>query len=66
MHEHTHIHLMSLFPGLPRSASTRKVGPIWTLLKQEIKFPYRLFIFVEHYNYITLEHYNYIRKHNFS
>ena len=26
---------MALFPGLPRSASTRKVKPIWILLKQE-------------------------------
>ena len=26
---------MALFPGLPRSAGTRKVKPIWILLKQE-------------------------------
>ena len=27
---------MALFPGLPRSAGTRKVKPIWILLKHEI------------------------------
>jgi len=27
--------LMALFPGLPRWAGTRKVKPIWILLKQE-------------------------------
>ena len=32
---HTHIRLTALCPGLPRSAGTRKVKPIWTLLKQE-------------------------------
>jgi len=32
---HTHTHLMALFPQLPGSASTRKVKPIWILLKQE-------------------------------
>ena len=32
---HTHIRLMALCPGLPRWAGTRKVEPIWTLLKQE-------------------------------
>ena len=32
-HTHTHTHLMALFPGLPRC--TRKVKPIWILLKQE-------------------------------
>ena len=32
---HTHIHLTVLFPGLPRSAGTRKAKPIWVLLKQE-------------------------------
>ena len=31
----TNTRLMTLFPGLPRSASTRKVKPIWILLKQE-------------------------------
>ena len=30
-----HTHLTALFPGLPRWASTRKVKPIWILLKQE-------------------------------
>ena len=30
-----HTHLTTLFPGLPRWASTRKVKPIWILLKQE-------------------------------
>jgi len=42
-HTHTHTHtdrqtdtrLTALFPGLPRSAGTRKVKPIWILLKQE-------------------------------
>ena len=32
----THTRLTALFPGLPRSAGTRKVKPIWILLKQEI------------------------------
>ena len=32
---HTHTHLMAFFPGLPRCAGTRKVKPIWILLKQE-------------------------------
>ena len=32
---HTHTHLTSLCPGLPRWAGTRKVKPIWILLKQE-------------------------------
>jgi len=32
---HTHTHLTALFPGLPGWAGTRKVKPIWTLLKQE-------------------------------
>jgi len=32
---HTPTHLTALFPGLPRWASTRKVKPIWILLKQE-------------------------------
>ena len=31
----THTHLTALFPGLPRRAGTRKVEPIWILLKQE-------------------------------
>ena len=34
-HTHTHTHLTSLFPGLPGCAGTRKVKPIWILLKQE-------------------------------
>ena len=34
-HTHTHIHLTALCPGLPRWASTRKVKPIWILLRQE-------------------------------
>jgi len=33
--EHTHIRLTALCAGLPKSASTRKVKPIWILLKQE-------------------------------
>jgi len=32
---HTHVHLMALFLGLPGWAGTRKVTPIWILLKQE-------------------------------
>ena len=32
---HTHTHLTSLFPGLPGWAGSRKVKPIWILLKQE-------------------------------
>ena len=31
----THTHLTALCPGLPGWAGTRKVKPIWTLLKQE-------------------------------
>ena len=34
-HTHTHTHLTALFLGLPRWAGTRKVKPIWILLKQE-------------------------------
>ena len=34
-HTHTHTRLTSLFPGLPRWAGTKKVKPIWILLKQE-------------------------------
>jgi len=34
-HTHTHTLLTTLCPGLPGSASTRKVKPIWILLKQE-------------------------------
>ena len=33
-HTHTHTHLTALFPGLPGWAGTRKVIPIWILLKQ--------------------------------
>ena len=33
--QYTHTRLMSLCPGLPRWAGTRKVKPIWILLKQE-------------------------------
>jgi len=32
---HTHIRLTVLCPGLPRWAGTRKVKPVWILLKQE-------------------------------
>ena len=35
IHTHTHTHLTALFPGLLRWAGTRKVEPIWILLKQE-------------------------------
>ena len=35
-HTHTHTHCLTvLCPGLPGWASTRKVKPIWILLKQE-------------------------------
>ena len=34
-HTHTHTRLTAPFPGLPGWASTRKVKPIWILLKQE-------------------------------
>ena len=34
-HAHTHTRLTALFPGLPGWAGTRKVKPIWILLKQE-------------------------------
>jgi len=34
-HTHTHTHLTAHFPGLPRLTGTRKVKPIWILLKQE-------------------------------
>ena len=34
-HTHTHTSLMALFPGQPRWASTRKVKPMWILMKQE-------------------------------
>ena len=34
-HAHTHTHLTALCPGLPGWAGTRKVKPIWILLKQE-------------------------------
>ena len=33
--EHTYIRLMTFCPGLPGWAGTRKVKPIWILLKQE-------------------------------
>ena len=32
---YTHTRLTAVYPGLPRWASTRKVKPIWILLKQE-------------------------------
>ena len=39
LHQHTHTHtqtrLTALCPGQPRWADTRKVKPIWILLKQE-------------------------------
>jgi len=34
-HAHTHTRLTALCPGLPGWAGTRKVKPIWILLKQE-------------------------------
>jgi len=33
--DYTRTHLMALCPGLPRWVGTRKVKPIWMLLKQE-------------------------------
>ena len=35
VHTHTHTRLTTHFLGLPRWAGTRKVKPIWILLKQE-------------------------------
>jgi len=35
IHKTTYTHTSALFPGLPRWAGTRKVKPIWILLKQE-------------------------------
>ena len=35
LHTHTHTRLTALFPGLSGWAGTRKVKPIWILLKQE-------------------------------
>jgi len=35
IHLYTHTRLMALFLGLPEWAGTRKVKPVWTLLKQE-------------------------------
>jgi len=34
-HSHTHTRLTALCPGLPGWAGTRKVKPIWILLKQQ-------------------------------
>ena len=34
-HTHTHTCLMALYPGLPGWVGTRKVKPIWILLKQD-------------------------------
>ena len=34
-HTHTHTRLTALCPGLPRRAGTRKVKPVWILLKHE-------------------------------
>ena len=34
-HTHAHTRLTALFLGVPRSAGTRKVKPIWILLEQE-------------------------------
>ena len=34
-HTHTHTRLTAIFPGIPGWAGTRKVKPIWILLKQE-------------------------------
>ena len=34
-HTHTHTRLTAICPGLPEWAGTRKVKPIWILLKQE-------------------------------
>jgi len=35
MQHYTHTHLTALFPGPPGWAGTRKVKPIWIILKQE-------------------------------
>jgi len=35
---HTHTRLMALFQGLSGWAGTRKVKPIWVLLKQELQW----------------------------
>jgi len=35
IHTHTHTRLTAPFPGLPGWAGTRKVKPMWILLKQE-------------------------------
>ena len=35
IHTHTHTRLTARYPGLPGWAGTRKVKPIWILLKQE-------------------------------
>ena len=35
---HTHIRLTALCPGLPGCAGTRKIKPIWILLKQETEW----------------------------
>ena len=35
IHTHTHTHLTALCPGLPGWAGTRKVKPVWILLKQQ-------------------------------
>ena len=35
LHTHTHTRLMALFLELPRWSGTRKVKPIWILVKQE-------------------------------
>ena len=34
-HTHTHTRLTALFPGLPGWAGTRKIKPVWILLKKE-------------------------------
>ena len=35
-HTHPFTHLIALYPGLPGWAGTRKVKPIWILLKREL------------------------------
>ena len=36
LYTHTHTRLTALYPGLPGWGGTRKVKPVWILLKQEI------------------------------
>ena len=46
LHTHTHTRLTPLFPGLPGWAGTRKVKPIWILLKQETVIHWTVFCLI--------------------